>query len=49
MYFQKENIWTSRSEGKFLITLLSSLAQEESRSISQNTTWGIWKKRMLYA
>ncbi|MGN1381506.1 MAG: recombinase family protein [Eubacterium sp.] len=40
VYFQKENIWTSRSEGEFLITLLSSLAQEESRSISQNTTWG---------
>lgn len=44
VYFQKENIWTSRSEGEFLIMLLSSLAQEESCSISQNTTWGIRKK-----
>lgn len=44
VFFQKENIWTSRSEGEFLITLLSSLAQEESRSVSQNTTWGIRKK-----
>ena len=44
VFFQKENIWTSRSEGEFLITLLSSLAQEERRSISQNTTWGIRKR-----
>ena len=29
------------SKGELLITIMSSLAQEESRSISENTTWGI--------
>ena len=27
-----------------LLTILSSLAQDESRSISENATWGIRKK-----
>lgn len=31
--------------GEFLITIMSSLSQEESRSISENVRWGI-KKRM---
>ena len=39
-YFEKENIWTFDSKGELLITIMSSLAQEESRSISENTTWG---------
>lgn len=42
-YFEKENIWTFDSKGEFLITLMSSLAQEESRSISENIRWGIRK------
>lgn len=29
--------------GELLITIMSSLAQEEARSISENTTWGIRK------
>ncbi len=40
IYFEKENIWTLDSKGELLITIMSSLAQEESRSISENTTWG---------
>ena len=40
VYFEKENIWTLDSKGELLITIMSSLAQEESRSISENTTWG---------
>ena len=32
------------AKGELLITIMSSLAQEESRSISENTTWGIRKK-----
>ena len=40
VYFEKENIWTFDSKGELLITIMSSLAQEESRSISENTTWG---------
>ena len=43
IYFEKENIWTLDSKGELLITIMSSLAQEESRSISENTTWGIRK------
>lgn len=38
VYFEKENIWTFDSKGELLITLMSSLAQEESRSISENVT-----------
>lgn len=40
IYFEKENIWTLDAMGELLITIMSSLAQEESRSISENTTWG---------
>lgn len=39
IYFEKENIWTLDSKGELLITIMSSLAQEESRSISENCTW----------
>ena len=44
VYFQKEDIWTFNSKGEFMITLLSSMAQEESRSISENVTWGHCKR-----
>ena len=43
VYFEKENIWTFDSKGELLITIMSSLAQEESRSISENTRWGMRK------
>ncbi len=43
-YFEKENIRTFDSKGELLITIMSSLAQEESRSISQNVTWGQRKR-----
>ena len=39
VYFEKENIRTLDGKGELLITIMSSLAQEESRSISENTTW----------
>lgn len=45
VYFEKENIYTLDSKGELLITIMSSLAQEESRSISENVTWG-QRKRM---
>ena len=44
VYFEKENIYTLDSKGELLITIMSSLAQEESRSISENTTWGQRKR-----
>ena len=46
VYFEKENIYTLDSKGELLITIMSSLAQEESRSISENVTWG---KRKQFA
>lgn len=39
-YFEKESIYTFDGKGELLITIMSSLAQEESRSISENITWG---------
>ena len=45
VYFEKENIHTLDAKGELLITIMSSMAQEESRSISENSTWGI-RKRM---
>lgn len=44
VYFEKENIFTLDSKGELLITIMSSLAQEESRSISENVTWGQRKR-----
>ena len=38
-FFEKENIWTFDGKGELLITIMSSIAQEESRSISENVTW----------
>ena len=45
VYFEKEAIWTFDGKGELLLTIMSSLAQEESRSISENVTWG-QRKRM---
>ena len=45
IYFEKENINTLDGTGEVLFTILSSLAQDESRSISENCAWGI---RALY-
>lgn len=44
VYFEKENIYTLDTKGELLITIMSSLAQEESRNISLNTTWGQRKR-----
>ena len=40
VYFEKENIYTMNGSGELLITIMSSLAQEESRSLSENVKWG---------
>lgn len=45
VYFEKENIFSMDAKGEFLLTLMFGLAQEESRSISENVTWG-QRKRM---
>lgn len=44
VFFQKENIHTLDSKSEFVLTLMSSFAQKESRSISENCTWGQRKR-----
>ncbi len=39
--FEKENINTLDAKGEILVTIMASLAQQESGSISQNVTMGI--------
>ncbi|GAB6180363.1 recombinase family protein [Desulfotomaculum defluvii] len=41
VFFEKENINSLDSKGEVLLTILSSLAQDESRNISENVKWGI--------
>ena len=42
--FEKENIDTLDSKSELFLTILSSMAQEESRSVSENTKWGVQKR-----
>lgn len=44
IYFEKENINTLDSKSELLLTILSSLAQDEARSISENMKWSIQKQ-----
>ena len=41
MFFEKENINTKLAEGELILTVLGSLAQEESVSISKNNRWAM--------
>ncbi len=43
IYFEKENIDTLDAKGELILTILSALAQEESRSISENIRWTFQK------
>lgn len=42
--FEKENIDTGKMEGELLLSILSSLAESESHSISENEIWSIQKR-----
>ena len=44
IYFEKENLSSLDPKIDFILTVMSSMAQEESRSISENTKWGIQKR-----
>lgn len=44
IFFEKEHINTLDAAGELLFTILSSLAQDESRNISENCKWGIRSK-----
>lgn len=41
VYFEKENIKTTDSQGEVLLTIMASLAQQESESLSKNVKMGI--------
>lgn len=44
IFFEKENIDTLDATGELILTILSALAQDESRSISDNIRWSIQRK-----
>ncbi|MGS0973466.1 MAG: recombinase family protein [Candidatus Izemoplasmataceae bacterium] len=44
VYFEKENIYSSDTKVDFMLTIFSSIAQEESRNISENIKWGFRKR-----
>ena len=41
VFFERENINTLEMEGEFVLTMLAGMAQDESRSISENVRWSI--------
>ena len=41
IFFEKEQLDTQEENGEFILTVLAAIAQEESRSISENITWGL--------
>ncbi len=44
IFFEKENIDTANVKDELMITVMGSLAQEESTSISQNMRWSVQKR-----
>lgn len=44
VFFEKENLYSSDPKVDFMLTIFSSIAQEESRNISENVKWGIRKR-----
>lgn len=44
IYFEKENLYSSDPKVDFLLTIFSSIAQEEARNISENIKWGKRKR-----
>ncbi len=44
IFFEKENISSMDSQAELIFTIMSSIAQEESRSISENVRWGMLRR-----
>ncbi len=44
VHFEKENIKTLSKDGELMLTVLSSFAEEESRSVSENLKWRVKNK-----
>lgn len=42
--FEKENIDTGHMDSELMLTILSSIAESESRSLSENVKWGVIKR-----
>lgn len=41
VFFEKEGLYSDSGQGEMILTLLASVAQEESRSVSENCKWRI--------
>ena len=41
VFFQKEGLYSDRGQGEMILTLLATMAQEESRAVSDNCKWRI--------
>lgn len=44
IYFEKENLDTGSMESELLLSVMGSLAEDESRSMSENSKWGIKRR-----
>ena len=44
VYFEKENLHTGSMEGELMLTILASMAEDESKSISANEKWAVQKR-----
>ncbi|MBQ2955593.1 MAG: recombinase family protein, partial [Clostridia bacterium] len=44
VYFEEQKIDTMSGDGEFMLSILASFAQEESRSVSENCKWRVRKK-----
>ena len=44
IYFEKENLNTGSMESELFLSILSSMAEEESTSISENNKWSAKKR-----
>lgn len=43
VFFEEQNIYSLSTDGEFMLTILASFAQEESRSVSENMKWRVQK------
>ena len=44
VYFEKENINTGEMESELFLSILSSMAEDESASISKNEKWSVQRR-----
>ena len=44
VFFVSDNIWTMDGDGELRLSIMATMAQEESRNISENTRWGVVRR-----